>query len=368
MSKRFGRLAGVLIAAAVIAAQGLAGRVWADAPKIGVFYFPGWKAGERGLAYADPWAKIAPYPNLQPLLGWYDEGEPGVMEQQLHWMTTHAIDYLVFDWYWDGKGSYLEHAIKAYWQAPSSSKMPYALMWANHDNQPTSIESFRLMVRHWAKHHLSRPQYLKVEGEPLIFVFRGEYLDQRARAFGSSGEKLLAEAQRIVAEKGLPRIRFVAGSGGEPGFTSGQAKQMGYSAYFAYNYHTGPGGRIGEEKRMSRSYAELDAAYRQHWLYFRRFADMPYVVPMTTGWDKSPWGGSTDPLHDASVSSPTEFKAHISAARTLMSSLPEGTPRMGVICCWNEFGEGSVLEPTNGTGFEYLNAVRAVFEKERENR
>ena len=32
-----------------------------------------------------------------------------------------------------------------------------------------------------------------------------------------------------------------------------------------------------------------------------------------------------------------------------------------VICCWNEFGEGSYIEPTKKDGFSYLEKVKKVF-------
>jgi hypothetical protein len=34
---------------------------------------------------------------------------------------------------------------------------------------------------------------------------------------------------------------------------------------------------------------------------------------------------------------------------------------LGVICCWNEFGEGSYIEPTQKNGFSYLEKIKKVF-------
>ena len=82
---------------------------------------------------------------------------------------------------------------------------------------------------------------------------------------------------------------------------------------------------------------------------------------MTSGWDKRPWGGSKDPFHDNSLSSPTEFEAHLRAGRDLISNNQILKGGLGVICCWNEFGEGSFIEPTKAKQFHYLDKVRSVF-------
>ncbi|MBK7050726.1 MAG: hypothetical protein IPH54_08055 [Rhodoferax sp.] len=37
-------------------------------------------------------------------------------------------------------------------------------------------------------------------------------------------------------------------------------------------------------------------------------ADGLYVVPMTSGWDKRPWGGSKDPEHDNSISTTASLR------------------------------------------------------------
>ncbi len=44
-----------------------------------------------------------------------------------------------------------------------------------------------------------------------------------------------------------------------------------------------------------------------------------------------------------------------------MDAHPDLTHRTGVICCWNEFGEGSIIEPTRQGGFARLEQIRAVF-------
>ena len=81
---------------------------------------------------------------------------------------------------------------------------------------------------------------------------------------------------------------------------------------------------------------------------------------MTSGWDDRPWRGE----HTKDEQSPStlmQFEAHLREARALMDAHPVKTMKMGVICCWNEFGEGSYVEPTVAEGFQRLQVIKSVF-------
>ncbi|MBT9489742.1 MAG: glycoside hydrolase family 99-like domain-containing protein [Rubrivivax sp.] len=331
-------------------------------PKVGVFYFPGWKDNALGLAYNPPWEPIKRFPDREPVLGWYPEGEQWVMDKHLGWMQQNGLDYVLFSWYWSRNFEILGHAVQAYQRSKVDAKIPYALMWANHDRGPVERVHFTGMVRELIKKHWNRPDYLRVDGRPVFFIMLPDSLQQRAAAFSTDSVALLQEAQAMVREAGLPPILFVGGSGGGAGGVTNNAKRWGYAGYFIYNYHAGIGNRIGGEVRFSRSYAELDAAYREHWDWFMTQGDLPYVLPMTAGWDKRPWGGSKDPLHDNSWPRKGEFEAHLKAAKERMLRHPDKVlGGLGVVCCWNEFGEGSIVEPTKALGFQRLDAVQSVF-------
>ena len=335
----------------------------ADQPagaRVGVFYFPGWKDNALGAPAPHPWDRIKAFPKREPLLGWYPEGDDKVMAQQLKWMHDYGINFVVFDWYWNRKQPMLDQAVVAYTHV-DAAKPGFAFMWANGDASVRSEEEFDAMIRYLLDKYARLPEYLTVAGRPVIFVQIGGALDQQARSFGSSAQALIARAQALAKAEGLPGLFFVAGAPADPAFATGKAKAMGYSGYSSYNYHSGPGNRIGSEVRFSHTYGELDNGYRAQWKWFMANADLPYIVPMTSGWDKTPWGGSKDPDHDHSESTPAEFKAHLEAARRLIEENPAKTLGMGIVCCWNEFGEGSIVEPTKSDGFTNLNSIKAVF-------
>lgn len=312
--------------------------------KIGTYYFPGWKPGSGRKA--DPWAQIKSFPERKPELGWYSDDDPKVLDQQWKWMLEYGINYVVFDWYWGGHYPAYDHSLKTYLESPHSADLQFSVLWANHDEAPRSKNEFTLMVRYWLAQYFKRPSYLKIEGKPVVFVFSHEALEAKARKFGSSAKELIEAGDEMAKADGLPGIYFVANS-----ISKGNVADFGYSAMSAYNYHG--------LSRESESYKELIKDYKDIWPRSARKSRTPhYIVPLTQGWDRRPWGGSKNPRHDNSGGTPELFREHVADARKFIQDNQEMTQGMAVICCWNEYGEGSYIEPSAKYGKRFLEALR----------
>lgn len=328
--------------------------------EIGVYYFPGWLDDQRGAPAAKPWERIKRYPEREPLLGWYREGDSSVVEQQVDWMHAYGIDFVVFDWFWDGK-PFLEHALSAFMRADNGDKLKFSLLWANHSSVPESVPQFTAMVDYWIKYYFPRANYMRIDNKPVVFVFSQQRLRDKAKAFGKRAIDLFAMADDMARKAGFPGVYFVGASEAVSYWVNTYAPTNGYDALSAYNYHRGFSGFYNPLKRPSHSYEELDEAYRMSWDWILENSQLPYVLPMTAGWNKRPWGGSLDPMHDDSQGTADEFELHLRAAKARLDRYPTKTQRTGVICCWNEFGEGSYIEPTKADGFTFLERVRKVF-------
>jgi hypothetical protein len=329
---------------------------------IGVYYFPGWSPGNAGATLPDPWLPIRNFPEREPLLGWYNDGQVQTIEQQLEWMHQYAIGFVAFDWYWrDGRAA-PEPSIRAYLRAPGRGKVKYALLWANHFQQANADKEWKRMVAYWLQFHLKNPEYLRIDDSPVVFVFSGDFLRDNAARAGTTATQLIAEAQASARAAGVNGIHFVLGTAALEYWVRGFAPDAGFSALSAYNYHGGFAGTPASATPMSHTFRELDAGYRTQWQWILENSRLPYFLPMTNGWDKRPWGGTReDALHDESVATPEEFEVHLRAAKAMMDRYPVKTRRTGIICCWNEFGEGSAIEPSKRAGFGYLERVRKVF-------
>lgn len=329
---------------------------------IGVYYYPGWK--DLVTSWNPyPWNQIKTYtPEREPLLGWYKEGEVAVAEQHIQWMHDYGIDFVAYDWYWSKENKpWGDHALQAYLAAKNRNLLRFSLLWDNASNRILNKEQFTSMVSYWIANYFNQGKFLKIDGKPAVTVFSQYWLHEDAKKFGMTIKQLLDIAQSMAIAAGHTGIYFSACTEGTPAdeYWMSVAPGNGFDALSAYNYHRGPvfGGP------SSVTYQELMDGYQDHWEWILSKSSLPYIVPATSGWNMKPWRPGGIPIaHDNSVSTPETFETHLVRARTFMDENPERTKKMAVICAWNEFGEGSYIEPTKYFQFKYLEKVKKVFD------
>jgi hypothetical protein len=66
-------------------------------------------------------------PEIKPLLGWYDEGCPEVIDWQIKWAVEHGITSFCVDWYWNRGRRRLEHWVKGYYKAQMWSETEFIM-------------------------------------------------------------------------------------------------------------------------------------------------------------------------------------------------------------------------------------------------
>ena len=85
------------------------------------------------------------------------------------------------------------------------------------------------------------------------------------------------------------------------------------------------------------------------------------------GWDSSPRANQSDPfvnrgypfMATMSDNTPEKFKAALATAKQRLLQRP-ADQRILTINCWNEWTEGSYLEPDKVNGMSYLEAVKSI--------
>jgi hypothetical protein len=133
------------------------------------------------------------------------------------------------------------------------------------------------------------------------------------------------------------------------------AEQEGYDAVSAYNW---PGLGAKNAQRTA-PYADLPAAYLEQWQNIIKSSSLPLIPPISGGWDNRPWAG--DAAFVRSDRTPALFKKHLLDAADFIKLNTSKTLPMVLIEAWNEWGEGSYIEPQQQYGFGYLDAIRDVF-------
>ncbi len=317
--------------------------------EVGVYYFPGWKT-------ASQWQPLQRFPERKPVLGWYREGEPEVADWHIKWAVEHGITFFAYDWYWSQGTRQLEHALHdGYFKARYRSLLKFCLLWANHNPPRTSSHEDCLAVtRYWIENYFRRPEHLTFDGKPVMIIFSPHRLtedlggDGVRRAFAA----MRAECQR-AGLKGLYLIACIGDAGG-----ARQAAAEGYDAITAYNWpHLGMTG-----EGMFAPFETLVPAYRRHWEHLFTESPIPLTpLPVCGGWDSRPWHGENNLVRFGRT--PELFKRHLLDAKQVLEvRSPKSEGRKAILIeAWNEWGEGSYIEPHAEFGFGYLDAIREVF-------
>ena len=318
-----------------------------DTPyEIGAYYYPGWWDSKR-------WDPIRRFPGRTPVLGYYREGDPTVVDWQIKYAVEHGVKFLAVDWYWrDGKED-LRGLYSGLFTARYRKLLKFCFLYANHD--PFNVHDraeWRKVVSYWLEQYFQRDEFYKIEGKPVIVMFSPGNL--RTTLGGSEGVKAALEEAREMARKaGLPGIYFMACASPE---TAGlrTLHDEGYDVATAYNYPS-----AGANQGNRSPYHDLVDGYVSIWDKLRAAGPADYLLAPLSGWDPRPWHGENTLARIGNT--PQEFRRMLVAAKERMD--PKGPPsrRVMIIEAWNEFGEGSTVEPDLEDGFGKVDAIREVF-------
>ncbi|MCS7253134.1 MAG: glycoside hydrolase family 99-like domain-containing protein [Armatimonadetes bacterium] len=316
---------------------------------VGVYYFPGWKT-------ASQWMPIISFPERKPLLGWYREGDPEVADWHIKWAVEHGITFFAYDWYWVRGARQLEHALHdGYMRARYRHMLKFCLLWANHNPPNTSsLEDCIAVTRFWIEHYFRRPEYLTIDGKPVVIIFSTHRLSEDLGTYENVRKAFDAMRGECI-KAGLQGLYIIACVGNAA--HAEMAAKEGYDAVTAYNWPT-----LGMPPSLRRaSFDSLIEAYRRNWEDIAVRSPIPLMLPISGGWDSRPWHGENALVRYGRT--PENFRRHLQDAKRMLEDerfkgklLP-----MVLIEAWNEWGEGSYIEPHAEFAFGYLDAIREVF-------
>lgn len=316
--------------------------------EIGAYYFPGWYD-------ANCWSPIKNW-GRKPLLGYYKEGSPVVMDWQIKWALEHGITFFIFDWYWIEGQRKLEHALNdGFLKSTYGKFMKFALLWANHNPpQTNSISDLLNLTQYCIEKYFHLPNYLRIENKPVLFIFNPRGLTQD---LGSEKVKeAFSEMRKLCEKEGLNGL-FIVGCMGNKERELKIMKSEGYDAITGYTFPSA--GILGDIKRdpyenMVRGFCEIwDGIVRK---------GFDYIVPVPSGWDPRPWHGSNTLVR--TNLNPYTFEKALILAKEFVEK--NKLRKIIVIEAWNEWGEGSYIEPSREWGFSFLDIVKKIFAKEDE--
>lgn len=361
--------------------------------EIGAFYFPGWsrRAG---------WDKVATTaPIRKPLLGWYDESSPEVVDWQIKWAAENGIQFFFVDWYWRNGNISLDHWIKAFQAAKYKKYLKWAVMWANHTGPGThSSADMRAVTKFWIEKYFNTPEYYKIDGKPVVVIWDRSVVEfdmiEEAKKEGvelKPGEgvaKALEISRQTAIEAGLPGIYFIAMKWPERATDAGVVQKLADETFDATTiYHfMDPGDAAAKAKavregagansktadnsdfnasryRDSKLYPfdDVVAASKPHWEAREKTGILPFIPNLATGWDSRPWHGFRQTV---------VYGRSVDGFRKICADFKDFADKTGVkravLAPVNEWGEGSYIEPNVEFGFGMYEAIRETLCREPE--
>jgi len=322
-----------------------------------------------------------------PLWGYKMDDDPLAWEQKIDAATEHGVNAFIFDWYWyDGK-PFLEKTVsEGFLKARNNNQMKFYFMWANHNSQGQDMnawryktdttlwsgevdwDNFKTIVDRLINQYFKRPNYLKINGEPYFSIYQ---IDNLVKSFnGLNGTKEALDYFREEVKKaGFPGLHLqIVGRGThEPilfnrykEYSEGKSvneiiSKLGINSITTYNWFAS--GTNDDYIKCAENAMSMQSKWDST-------LTVPYFPNVSMGRDdtpRRPYIKKEGLIHYNN--SPESFGAYLQKARDFLRNHPK-QPKLIIIYAWNEWVEGSYLEPDMKWGYGYLEAVKKVMSGE----
>lgn len=371
-----------------------------DEIMVAAYYFPNYHEDIRNASYHGvgwtEWelvkeAKPRFENNNQPIVpqwGYTDEADPVQMAKKIDAAADYGIDAFIFDWYMYEDGPFLDRAIdEGFLKAENSERLKFGLMWANHDwvdihpytkgaeqkllyPGKVSPERFEEISDLVINRYFTKPNYWKIDGKAYFSVYD---VQNFVEGFGSieATKTAMNQMREKAILAGLNGVHWNLVAWGNPILPVEKApsntpeliEMLGFdsSTSYVWIHHV-------ELPETQTDYNYVRDAYFAHWDKAKIEYGVPYYPNVTMGWDPTPrcdldseWEPVGYPfMNTIGNNTPENFKTALQKTKEKLLADPNG-PRIMNINCWNEWTEGSYLEPDTINGMRYLQAVKEIF-------
>ncbi len=317
-------------------------------------------------------------PRAPGLLGYYDQRDPAIRQAQALLARGAGIEAFCYLHYWFGQG---QRALDRPFNevlTTGTPDFPFCLCWANEDfsglrpggaarvqqtyNGPAGYTAhFNALLPTFQD-----PRYLKVAGKPVFVVQHPENLPDAAQ--------FTNQWRRLATNAGLPGLHLIALSTGlaadhlipfDAAMPTGPADFLARAP--APSAATRLGARFFSGKR---AVAFAESVRPLPWLPLRHdyadladtaFATLPrtarYIPCVLTGWDSTPRAGRAGLVLE-NFSADLYRQALERAFANVAAKKPDD--RLIFIKSWNDWSNGSYLEPDTLHGTTLLEITRAL--------
>lgn len=379
------------------------------------YYFPNFHQDKRNIPVhgkgwnewdlvkrAEPRFKGHLQPKV-PLWGYEDEADPLVFEKKIEAASNHGVNCFLWDWYWYEDGLFLEKCLEeGYLKSKNKSKVKFALHWGNHtwkDIHPTlrssvnnpinlyhgeiSEKAFEEMTDYVIEKYFSDPDYWKIDGAPYFSVYESNKMISGVGGL-KNALKCLERFRKKTIDAGFPNLHLNAVVWGIPILPGSSSlanlvgnwldvsedfkepndiiKYLGYDSVTSYVWVH----HVEMPTFPTVEYMEMLKKMKEYWYEASKSYSVPYYPNVTMGWDASPRTIQSDVFDDIGYpftsvytnNTPENFQIALEEAKKF---LEEENLNILNINAWNEWTEGTYLEPDTVNKYKYLEAIKNVF-------
>jgi glycosyltransferase involved in cell wall biosynthesis len=299
-------------------------------------------------------------PHLPGELGFYDLRLPQVMARQVELARLYGVHAFCFHYYWFDGRRVLERPLDMF-VGNAELDFPFCICWANenwtrrwdgHDHdvllgQTHSPDSDLHFIRD-VEPLLRDPRYLRVDGKPLLILYRPSLLPDAAATARRWREHCRAS--------GLGEILL-----GMVQFDAEDPRPFGFDLAIEFPPH-----KLARDlPNINDSLPALNPAFRGYAIEYQAVVDKSRGWPepdfdlargVFPGWDNEPRKPQQGYLF--AHRSPARYREWLSSAIDYAQRRPIAGEALVFVNAWNEWAEGAFLEPDRRNGYAYLQATR----------
>lgn len=314
----------------------------------------------------------------KPLWGYVNEADPYVMEMQIEAAADHGVNVFIYDWYWYDNRPFLENCLNdGYLKAKNNDKVKFCLMWANHtantlwDKRITELlepiwdgavnkETFDFICDRTIQNYFSHPSYYRINDKPVYMIYDVHNL-VRGLGGAKKAEEALWEFKKKAADAGYNGIELIAvATSGDSTFDDNTlVEDFLSSPVFDGVTHY----QFCQMTDVNRDYPSCLEDAKKVWEEYAEKTKDNYYPQVSVGWDSTPRYNSLARHRILKENTPENVKKAFEAVKEFVDAHPNMKAPFITVNSWNEWTEGSYLEPDDLYGYGYLKAIQDVFMK-----
>ena len=291
-----------------------------------------------------------------PSLGQYSSSSSRVIAQHIDWASDHGID--VFSIQWSGDDD--DDRIALYLESHNVHDLMFSIFYdcdirfgmrsVIDFNDSGVYQTFTDDLKWFLELYGGHSAYFRINTRPVIWIYA-------AGNFRGPWAEALQDVRRWAGNRGYTEPFLIGDMVWGNADQDKQERASNFSAVFAYTgYHNSD-----VHGQSLTEYALQMVARYYEW---RLLLPVPVFPPVFASYNDTAFRDGNPPIESQSQE---DFKAMCYMGRQSSDKMPGSNMGLVFVASWNEWHEGTSIEPTAGSGnypreygFGYLNTISGV--------